>query len=223
VVAELKRLQIYDSTLIVLTSDHGEEFGDHDPTEFYDRHGHTLYEELIRVPLIIKLPRQRHGGSRVTRLTRIIDVMPTVLDVVGVEGHPPLMQGVSLRSLWGEGDASFPGAAVSEALATRAEKKSIRTDRHKLVISIAPKRVKDHGRGSIPAQVEAVQLFDLELDPRETENLLIDPILPQTLELAADLEARLRQAVAPHRAKPEKTILDLETVERLRGLGYLEE
>jgi len=222
-VAELKRLEIYDDTLIILTSDHGEAFADHDPTRFYDSHGHTLYEEMIRVPLVIKLPGQRHAGRRESRLTRLIDVMPTVLDLVGVERPPPDMQGVSLRPLWDDPHARPPAFAISEALATRAERKSIRTERHKLVMWIDSETVQELGRASIPAQPEALELFDLEADPRETTNLLVDPILPASLDLAADLGLQLREAVSREGATPGETALDPETVERLRGLGYVED
>jgi arylsulfatase A-like enzyme len=221
--AELKRLGIYDDTLIVLTSDHGEEFSDHGATQFYNTHGHSLYEELVHVPLIIKLPRQRCAGRRESRLTRLIDIMPTVLDLVGVEDPPPDMQGVSLRPLWEEEDSRPPAFAISEALAIPAEKKSIRTDRYKLVVSIGPETVEEAGRDPIPAQPEKLELFDLEADPREKVNLLVDPALPPSLDLAARLENQLRQSLAGRRSVPEETTLDAETLERLQALGYLED
>ena len=66
VVDELRALGLYEQTMIVFTSDHGDEFADHDATKFYDRHGHSVYEELIRIPLIVKLPEQRAAGTRVS-------------------------------------------------------------------------------------------------------------------------------------------------------------
>ena len=64
-VDRLKALGLYDRTLIVFTSDHGDEFGEHNPNYIYDMHGHTNYEEIIHVPLILKLPHQADAGTRV--------------------------------------------------------------------------------------------------------------------------------------------------------------
>ncbi len=75
----LRELGIYDDTLIVLTSDHGEEFWDHDRFE----HGHTLYNELIRVPLLVKLPGG-HTGATIDTGVSLQAIMPTVLDLCGV-------------------------------------------------------------------------------------------------------------------------------------------
>ncbi len=83
-VAWLKASGIYDRTLIVLTSDHGEEFGEHGG--FW--HGTTLYEEQIHVPLILKLPRQELAGTRVPWQVRLIDVAPTVTAVMGIPPDP---------------------------------------------------------------------------------------------------------------------------------------
>src|SRR5690606_26092231 len=79
---ELRRLGRLDDTLIVVTSDHGEEFADHNPANFYDRHGHSLYEELVHVPLVVRLPGGAHAGTRFDGVTSTLDVMPTILDVV---------------------------------------------------------------------------------------------------------------------------------------------
>ena len=89
-------------TILVLTSDHGEQLGDAGRPApfgdgFYNVHGHTLFEELVRVPLIVRLPGQREG-RRIPAVTASIDVMPTILDVLGLPA-PPEVQGRSLRPL----------------------------------------------------------------------------------------------------------------------------
>ena len=67
---------IYDRTTIVITADHGEEFWEHGDFE----HGHTLYDELVRVPLIIKFPAKvRRARQKVTAQVRLVDIMPTIL------------------------------------------------------------------------------------------------------------------------------------------------
>jgi hypothetical protein len=81
---KLKELNIYDKTIIVICADHGEEFGEHARLG----HGGTLYEEVISVPLIIKIP-WINKGLRLRELTQTIDITPTILDLVGIPppGH----------------------------------------------------------------------------------------------------------------------------------------
>jgi len=90
-VAELRRRGIYDQATIIVTSDHGEEFFEHGGYW----HGTTLYDELIRVPLIVKLPFNERGGSVARQWVELVDIMPTVLTLSGVE-VPPGVQGNSL-------------------------------------------------------------------------------------------------------------------------------
>ena len=71
----LKDLKIYDNSLIIFLSDHGEEFYDHKGWE----HRHTMYEEMLRVPVIVKYPEGRETGVDKNRLVRLIDIMPTIL------------------------------------------------------------------------------------------------------------------------------------------------
>jgi arylsulfatase A-like enzyme len=218
---DLLRAQgLYDQALIVLTSDHGEELGDRDPRHIYDQHGHTLYEELLRVPLIVKLPGQEHAGSRVSAVTRAVDVMPTVLDLLGFAGDVPAMQGSSLRPAWEGGDAVR--IAYAESLGIPAEAKALRSDRYKYVVGIAAADVREHGRRYIPPEPAARQLFDLREDPGERLNLLEPKGRGQLAALAETLDDELRRHVAAQRGQSEKTELDRDTVEKLRALGYLQ-
>ena len=87
---DLKRRDLFDDTLIVFLSDHGEEFFDHHDWN----HGRGLHAETLDFPLLVKLPDQRRG-RRVTEPAQHIDVMPTILDALGV----PLPEGIEGRSL----------------------------------------------------------------------------------------------------------------------------
>ena len=71
----LHRLELYDESLIIVTSDHGEEFGEHHGFG----HGRTLYEEMLRVPLMVKFPGSRDAGRQVERSVSTLDIFPTVL------------------------------------------------------------------------------------------------------------------------------------------------
>ena len=77
---ELKERGLYDRATIVFLSDHGEEFLDHGGWV----HGHTLFDELVRVPLVVKYPARREAGRRVARQVQLLDVLPTVLTSQGL-------------------------------------------------------------------------------------------------------------------------------------------
>ena len=79
-VRELKDAGLYDDALILFIADHGEEFLDHGRW----LHGRSVFDELIRVPLVVKLPGNRHAGRRVSTQAQGIDVVPTVLEAMGV-------------------------------------------------------------------------------------------------------------------------------------------
>jgi arylsulfatase A-like enzyme len=224
----LRKMGLYDHTLLVVTSDHGEQLGEEADAEggrtrdgrFYNAHGHTLYEEMIRVPLILKLPGGRHAGQRVDGVSRAIDVMPTILDVVGLLHGAGPGQGVSLRPRW-EGSGFEVPPAFSEALATFREAKSLRTDRYKYILSIGPGRVARFGRAFIPRRPSAVELYDLAVDPGERNNLLAHPDARAT-SVARKLDEQLRRTARERLGRPETTSLDEETVGRLKALGYVE-
>ena len=84
VLEDLRRLGLEDRTLVVFTSDHGEEFGDHDRRRFYDAHCQTVYEELTRVPLIMRLPGRIPAGRVVDTPVELVDVAPTILYAMGL-------------------------------------------------------------------------------------------------------------------------------------------
>jgi arylsulfatase A-like enzyme len=213
----LDELGIADEVLVVVTSDHGEELGEHDPEAIYDRHGHSLYEELIHVPLVVRLPRRASAGTRVPSVSATVDVMPTILDLVGL---PPAAeaQGVSLRERWETG--ADPGRpAWSEALAWGYEQKSVRSGNDKLVFTMDAEWVTANGRHALPEQPAGVELFDLGGDPRETVNLA-DADADRT-ERAAALQRQLREHHARDQGRPVRVQLDAETLEQLRALGYV--
>ncbi len=155
----LEKLGLRNNTLIVLISDHGEEFFDHKGFE----HGHTLYEELIKVPLIISLPGKLPAGKRIRQQVRSIDVLPTMLDIMGIstsahlEGTSlyPLMKGKELAN---SGEVLLPsGFGYSESMLYGSEKKAVTAYSWKLIFDTV-------------SQDE--MLFNLAHDPHEHENLI---------------------------------------------------
>jgi arylsulfatase A-like enzyme len=224
----LKREGLYDRSLIVVTSDHGEQLGEKPGEEggnerdgrFYNAHGHTLYDEMLRVPLIVKLPGQHRAGTRIRQLSRTIDVMPTILDVLGIEVDVRKLQGASLRLLW-EGRERSEREALSESLSTPREGKSLQRGRYKYILSVDADTVAERGRSFIPERPAAAELYDLTADPEERHNLLAAPAADR-LRQARLLEAELRRRVDERRGRTERTQLAPETLEGLKALGYVE-
>ena len=98
--SELKAQGVYDRAVILLLSDHGEGLGEHGEQE----HGIFLYREALQVPMMLKLPGGRLGGSRVAQPAQIVDVFPTLLALVGV----PLPSGAQ------EAAGPFPGRTMCD-------------------------------------------------------------------------------------------------------------
>ena len=88
---ELTRTDLLDSTMLVLTSDHGEELWDHG--SFF--HGQSLYDEQLHVPLLIRLPGREGAGTTVTQMVRTLDLPPTIADTLGLP-HGEGWEGSSL-------------------------------------------------------------------------------------------------------------------------------
>ncbi len=151
----MKNLGVLDKTVIVLFSDHGTEFYEH---QLFD-HGHTLYDELIHVPLIVWLPGSKARGV-VSDQVRAIDVMPTVLELMGVRLSDKVkkqMQGKSLIPLMRGGHMELPAFSETD-YRFYASKRSIRTpDGYKFIYSM------DTGKK---------ELYGLKEDPYEINNLV---------------------------------------------------
>jgi arylsulfatase A-like enzyme len=202
--AELEDSGLYERSLIVLTSDHGDGFMEHG----FISHSSIPYEELVRVPLIVKLPALRHSGRRVDRQVRSIDVLPTVLDLLGIP-IPRRVSGCSLVPLLeGRPDPAGGRRACDLAVTEIAEREGVaptlglRADGFKYI----------RGPGG-------EELYDLTRDPGETRDLATaaDPArLAAFRGLADDIEARRA------RSRAGSVVLDEKTIRELKALGYVE-
>jgi len=217
----LRDRDLYEDTLIALTSDHGEEFAEHHPGHFYGRHGDSVFDELVRVPLVVKLPRSEHAGVRVDQITRAIDVMPTILDVVGVEGYAGDLQGRTLTRMWKAPAQPENRLAIIEGTAFGPEMKGVRTGRHKLVLELSPEQTRAHGRALLPAGPVQARLFDLLRDPAEQIDLL-SAAREADAAVAADLETALRDVTPSEPVEVQRVILDDSVRAGLKALGYVE-
>ena len=194
----LEKARLLDSSLVIVTADHGEEFWEHAEIErdmFYDprgfsgiAHGHNLFQEIINVPLLCIGPGMTSG--RYTHNTSLVDLAPTILDACGID-HRLKLDG---RNLF---DCSDKRTVISEATAYGHEKKAIVQKNWKLIDS----------------QGDGVSLlFDLHKDPKEKNNL-------------AGTNARKVQELKGYLPRNdiigEALEIDRDVAKQLRALGYM--
>jgi len=195
ILAGLDARGLADRTLVVVTSDHGEEFYDHRNWG----HGQSVYEELTHVPLILRHPKAFPAGKRVERPVMTVDLMPTVLDFVGIEALP----GLAGRSLLGE-----PEGASEEAYT-------------ELVYRYGAARALVDGTRKVLRMTRdddaRVEGYDLGSDPTERQPLpSADPGLVERMDaVTAWAEA--------HQSAPTADVeIDDDMAKRLKQLGYLQ-
>ena len=191
--------------IVIFTSDHGEEFGEHG---LYGVHSHTLYGELVSVPLIIHLPGLDPEGVSIPDQVQSIDIYPTVLELAGVK-PPPAIQGRSLLSFMKTGKRRpEPEPAFSERIpADSPWMRSLRTAEYSYIF----KEDKKNGTNSH-------LFFDLRRDPTEQNNVRIPDSRVRTL--FNQVLFLLEEGKKPGKTQGEQK-LDAETVEILRTLGYI--
>ena len=197
-IAFLKKRGLYSGGVIVLTAGHGEALGDHGE----EGHGLFLYEPVVRVPLVIKLPRRDGGGRHSAALVQHIDVVPTILDLVGAP-RPSKLGGRSLRNVLDSPAATIPPRQVyAESFAPRfrfgwSEVQSLTDDRHRYNKSPRP------------------ELYDVLQDPRERNDLSeSDAATAEGLRTALD-------ALTANLPAPQPTPVPAPERERLAAAGYV--
>jgi len=191
--AELRNLGVYDSSVVILMSDHGEGLGDHGEVE----HGVLLYREAIQVPLVVKLPGEKRGGTRVAAPAQLADIVPTIVDLLGLDPIADLA-GVSLLDL---DDDAEERPIYSESFYGRihygwSDLASIVSGTHHYI------------HGSVP------RMFDIVEDPAETHDILRDE-RPTFARLRDEVMQYERDLIPPEE-------VDEETKLKLAALGYLD-
>ncbi|NQZ96733.1 MAG: sulfatase [Myxococcales bacterium] len=202
-------------TCVLLTSDHGEAFGEHGDF-FHDRA--KLFQEVTSVPLLVWCPGRLEGGRVVESPVGVVDVAPTALELAGLP-VPDDLDGVSLVSQL-RGDVVPPGRVLLSDVDLSVERPLLSNH------DPEPGFVLGLRRGSYKLIYRSTdgsrQLYDLASDPSESENLVL--LRPDVL---ADFEAPLAAAIERRRSLPEASVARPEAanpgfIEELRALGYVE-
>jgi arylsulfatase A-like enzyme len=210
----LRARGILDQALVVVTSDHGEDFWEH-PVSF--DHGWTTYQTTMRGVGLVRLPGARHAGLRQTGLVASVDILPSVLAFLGLPA-PPGIDGEALdltlpshpglqRARFGQATKPWQVESGEAAWRNLHKARCVREGPFKLI--------------QVPYRAEQ-ELYDLSRDPLEQTNLLADAG-PELRELATRLGHRLEAWAASARPLPSRfaaTPQD-DTLERLRALGYV--
>jgi arylsulfatase A-like enzyme len=208
----LEKRGLADETMVVITSDHGEEFWDHGSVG----HGHSVYDELLHIPMIVRLPGVTEGKPRVPAAVGLVDVMPTILDALGQEIPEELSGRSFLPELRGE-TATAPRSAVAGFMTGW---RTLAVGKLKL----------------IQRTLHRPRLYDVSRDPGETQDVAEShPIAVRYARglLGLSLADATTSGGAPRaqhggRARPkkkqhrsEKTDIDEKTRKQLEALGYI--
>ena len=203
--AGLRELGLYDDAIVAFTSDHGEEIFEHDDWG----HGDSLYGEVLRIPLVLKLPGGAGAGRRSTRMGRQIDLAPTLLSLAGLP-VPEAMAGLPLVLDDGRILAGEDRPCVSSLSIRGNELDGLRTGDASLIKAARTSQ----------ARIAPLELYDLSTDPGERENLAHTGD-PREARLAEALERQVREAESVA-LEAERMDVDPEVESRLRALGYLD-
>jgi arylsulfatase A-like enzyme len=217
-VRRVEEMREGQDNMFIVTADHGEEFWDHgtlqsrlyeDPRGIYGlAHGHSFFDELMRIPLVFYGGRSPSGRLS-SSLVSIIDIMPTVLEDLGIPPDGMQLEGLSLIPEF-DGESLPERTLLLDALVYGRDKRATVDERYKLMAS----------------RVEPTVLFDLIKDPAETVDVSeqrseatieavarLDSLYVESLEIGRDLRGESAQeAVTPTDSQ----------IEMLRALGYVE-
>ncbi|MCY2927566.1 MAG: sulfatase-like hydrolase/transferase, partial [Planctomycetota bacterium] len=201
VMDRLKAAGAYENTLVIITADHGESLGEHGEKT----HGYFMYQSVMHVPLVIRAPGARRGVAAEENVS-LVDIVPTVLDLVGLKA-PARVQGESLRRAL-EGDKPTPRrqGVYGEAMVPAS---SFGCSPLNGIVEGSWKYIR------APRQ----ELYDLRGDAGEQNNLAEkEPAVARRLR---DRMEAMLQEMESHAVGPGGSTVDAEAIRKLQGLGYM--
>jgi len=203
VLTALEKRQLAENTMVVVVADHGEEFWDHGSVG----HGHSVYEELLHIPMVIRIPGLTDTVTTIKTSAGLVDVMPTILDALG-ETIPAELSGRSLLRELSGSSSDAPQVAISGFM-----------DGWRTVVI--------DGMKLIQRTEKRVMVHDLANDPHEQSDVsaarpITTRYLRGQLGLAlAKSEPGAGAASGKKVHREQKTNIDAETEAQLRALGYV--
>ena len=206
---KFREYHLLDNTLVVVFGDHGDEFYEHGSTA----HAHTLYNELVHIPIIMRLPPAMPANKQIDALVSQVDIMPTILDYLGIK-NTGIMQGLSLRPVIEGKQKKLHDAVYAEVSAYKDKTyASVVTENMKFIYDLNSSRNR--------------QLFDLAIDKNEKVNLYNRLADAAQVPLESQLSAWLsnNQEVGQSLRRGQKAIArppDDQHLEQLKGLGYVQ-
>jgi arylsulfatase A-like enzyme len=229
---KLRGSGLLSSTLVVLTSDHGEELFDHGTPgavenlnlKFYNRgydHGHTMYDELLRVPLIMRFPNKQYAKQRVESIVQHIDLLPTLLAFAGIsaESVGDSFEGINLLPYL-RGGEKFPARhAKSEFNNHGPELKQIRSTSYKLIYKMFDKSTEFYHLASDP--LEQNNIAGKREEPYERMFSALQSWIgrmPKESPAGEAFPVKIIESPAKHTHK-ERT---KKLMDRLKALGYVQ-
>jgi len=216
-IEKLRALGIYDRTLLIVTSDHGEEFFEHGGWV----HTWSLYNASLKVPLVVKFPRGKFASRKVADAVRLTDIVPTVLDVLGIAPPEEAFDGRSLVPLLTgreKGDRSVRAEIAAEVGHNLGAWRSAAGSGRDLLILNGPFKPENLARFAFPPPAfPPLELYDLAADPGQKDNVKDDPA--KTSAVRALAETAQSSALAGKSKAGRKLSPEMEA--RLRALGYI--
>jgi choline-sulfatase len=188
-------------TIVVVVGDHGEGLGSHGEAE----HGYFVYDYAVHVPFLVSLPVEGFHGVRIPAEVRTIDIVPTLLQLIGA---PPAkkVDGVSLLPLLANRSGQGPRYAYSESMSPPLQYGwsalyALRTEKYKYIDAPKP------------------ELYDLRADPDEDDNRIAQ--LPEVAKELHQELTKIREGMEAAKPETQEANIDEETMRRLASLGYI--
>jgi arylsulfatase A-like enzyme len=201
---EVKARGLADRTLLVVTADHGDEFGEHGDYG----HGHTVYQDVTWVPLIFAGPQVASPGRVVETPVAMLDLMPTLLDAAGAPLPDPIRGESLLPVLRGGDPAKRPVYSECPARRTRYDDKALRLGDYKLVYNV---------------KLDQIELYNLRTDPGEQVDLSAEEP-ERAAAMRVELRTWMAQAIETWASLPQAGSQGGETDEAmekaLQRIGY---
>jgi len=216
-VGKLKQLGLLENTIVIVVSDHGEEFFDHGWTA----HGQSVYQELTHAVFVMSCPRLLPVARRISEPVQLIDVMPTVMEMVGLK-PPPIIEGQSLLPLALGRSFERRGLVVSNKFAAPHPIGLVPENQVDSFAIVDSKWKFIYRNKAAKVGIKKVELYDRMADRSERHDL--------SPQYAKDVEAMIGTLIQWIEAKNKlreivghagRTQLDQQTLNQLRSLGYL--